>query len=221
MDLDKAIETITGKAAIAAQRHDEATAQIAEAEDLDRRIGGAQPHVEALGELISLLKDGKFVAAVVGERQQSLLGIATGLLRGMTLGRFSFGPEFQIYDAHTGSLRDVRTLSGGETFQASLALALAVVEQASGTGGRADALFLDEGFGTLDQDALALALDALAAQVSAGRLVVIISHMRAVAQHVPALLKVEKTPAGSTIQWADDEERADLADGSYLDGLQV
>jgi exonuclease SbcC len=220
MELDDAVETVTGTAAIAARKRDEATAQVAEAEDLDRRVGEARPHVEALGELVALLKDGKFVAAVVRERQRSLLGTATGLLRQMTLGRFGFGPEFQIFDAHTGVLRDVRTLSGGETFQASLALALAVVEQASSTGGRADALFLDEGFGTLDQNALAYALDALTTQVNAGRLVVVISHMRAVAQHVPALLKVEESPAGSTIRWADDAERADLADESYVDNLQ-
>ena len=66
-------------------------------------------------------------------------------------------------DAHTGEERAVQSLSGGETFQASLALALAVAEsvQAHAGGVHLDALFIDEGFGTLDPDALELAMDEL------------------------------------------------------------
>ncbi|MET8358871.1 SMC family ATPase [Micromonospora sp. NPDC005171] len=207
-----AYDDAVGRRAIAVETYDTALAQIPVMDDLVRRIQSTQPHLDGLTALIDLLGNGKFGAAVVQERQQTLLGAATAIIRGMTLGRFAFGPDFQIFDAHTGSLRDVKTLSGGETFQASLALALAVVEQASSSGGKAESLFLDEGFGSLDQTALTYALDALSTQVAAGRLVVVISHMLAVAQHVPALLRVSNTAAGSTVRWATDAELLELAD---------
>ncbi|HZM74559.1 MAG TPA: SMC family ATPase [Candidatus Limnocylindrales bacterium] len=215
----EALNEAIGHEAIARESQDNATKQIAEADHLDGRILATQPHLDGLNDLVALLSDGKFVAAAVHERQQTLLGNATSLLRDMTLGGYAFGPNFQIFDRHNGVLRDVKTLSGGETFQASLALALAVVEQASSSGGRAESLFLDEGFGSLDQAALSYALDALSTQVTAGRLVVVISHMRAVAQHVPALLRVTKSTTGSSVRWATESELADLADEAYGDGL--
>jgi exonuclease SbcC len=137
----------------------------------------------------------------------------------MSLVRFAFGADFQVWDEHTCRLRDVKTLSGGETFQASLALALALVEHASSSGGRAEALFLDEGFGTLDQTALAEALDALSTQANAGRLVVVISHMLAVAQHVTSLIRVTKSPIGSSLRWASETELVALADAADAEGL--
>lgn len=193
--------------------------QIDIVDDLQSRLDATKPHLDALAELVRLLADGQFVAAAVAERQRTLLATSTSILREVTAGRFAFGPDFRIYDNYTGLLREVKTLSGGETFQASLALALAVVEQASTTGGRSESLFLDEGFGTLDQAALSYALDALSTQVTAGRLVVVISHMRAVAQQVPALLRVTKSATGSAVRWATAEELAQLADESYGDGL--
>ncbi|MCP2323446.1 exonuclease SbcC [Hamadaea flava] len=193
--------------------------QIDIVDDLQSRLDATKPHLDALAELVRLLADGQFVAAAVAERQRALLATSTSILREMTAGRFAFGPDFRIYDNYTGQLREAKTLSGGETFQASLALALAVVEQAGASGGRSESLFLDEGFGTLDQAALSYALDALSTQVTAGRLVVVISHMRAVAQQVPALLRVTKSATGSAVRWATDEELAQLADESYGDGL--
>jgi exonuclease SbcC len=210
--IDAAYDDAVGRRAVAVETRDTALAQIPILDGLQHRIAAVQPHLDALNVLVELLGDGKFAKAAVKERQQDLLGAATSIIRGMTLGRFAFGPDFQIYDAHTGSLRDVKTLSGGETFQASLALALAVVEQASSSGGKAESLFLDEGFGSLDHNALSYALDALSTQVTAGRLVVVISHMLAVAQHVPALLRVSKSAAGSTVRWATDTELHELAD---------
>lgn len=207
-----AYDEAVGRRAIALNTHDTALTQIPLMDDLVHRIESTQPHLDGLTTLVELLGNGKFGAAVVQERQQTLLGAATAIIRSMTLGRFAFGPDFQIFDAHTGRLRDVKTLSGGETFQASLALALAVVEQASSSGGKAESLFLDEGFGSLDQTALTYALDALSTQVAAGRLVVVISHMLAVAQHVPALLRVSKAATGSTVRWATDAELLELAE---------
>ncbi|NED50933.1 SMC family ATPase [Micromonospora aurantiaca] len=217
--LEEAFNDAIGRKAVADSTYQDATAKIIEYDNLVARLEIAQPHVDGLDALVKLLGDGKFVADVVHERQQTLLGTATGLLRGMSLGRFAFGADFQVWDEHTCRLRDVKTLSGGETFQASLALALALVEHASSSGGRAEALFLDEGFGTLDQTALAEALDALSTQASAGRLVVVISHMLAVAQHVTSLIRVTKSPIGSSLRWASEAELGALADAADAEGL--
>ena len=102
--------------------------------------------------------------------------------------------------------RPVRTLSGGETFEASLALALALAaELASGgeTGGKQlpiDALFLDEGFGTLDPenlDKVAASIETLGGQ---GRLVGIVTHVVELAERMPVRFRVSKTPSGSVVE---------------------
>jgi len=94
----------------------------------------------------------------------------------------------------------VSTLSGGETFQASLALALAVadaVEQHAG-GIRMEALFIDEGFGSLDPDALELAMDELDALRAGGRMVGVISHVAGLQERIRTGIRVEPSEHGST-----------------------
>jgi exonuclease SbcC len=189
-----------------------ARAQIALARELDRRIGGGRPLVEALRELARLLTDGKFIGHVVDRKQQSLLIVASKLLGEMTKNRYGFSQEFQVVDRLTGEPRSVMTLSGGETFLASLALALGLVELAGREGGRLDALFLDEGFGALDANALSEALEALQNQAAKGRLVAVISHLFAVAEGIDRILKVDATAAGSRAHWLTDTERAALLD---------
>ena len=93
-------------------------------------------------------------------------------------------------------------MSGGETFQASLALALAVadaVEQHSG-GVRLDTLFIDEGFGSLDPDALELAMDELDKLRSGGRMVGLISHVGGLKERVHTGIEVTPTAGGSTLR---------------------
>lgn len=112
------------------------------------------------------------------------------------------GLDLRVHDAHTGERRDVSTLSGGETFQASLALALAVadaVQQHSG-GVRLDALFIDEGFGTLDPDALELAMDELDALRAGGRMVGVISHVGTMQERIRTGVRVIPSEDGSTVQ---------------------
>jgi exonuclease SbcC len=112
------------------------------------------------------------------------------------------GLSIVVVDAWTGAERDVRTLSGGETFQASLALALAVVDvvQQHAGGVHIDALFVDEGFGTLDADALDQAIAELERLREGGRLVGIISHVAALHGRIPAGIEVVKAAAGSTVR---------------------
>ena len=98
--------------------------------------------------------------------------------------------------------RSVRTLSGGETFLASLALALALADQvrAISVTDRAglDSLFLDEGFGTLDPESLRTVIDAIEQLGGDGRLVGVITHVRELAEQFPRV-EVEKSPRGSRV----------------------
>ena len=181
--------------------------QIPLAAELDDKIGRASDLVAALDELWSLLSDNKFVAYVVARKQRVLLAVASELLGSMTGRRFGFSESFEIIDRLTGMPRGVKTLSGGETFLASLALGLGLVELAGRGGGRLDALFLDEGFGSLDANSLAEALEALMSQAKSGRLVAVISHLRSVAENMEHVLAVRRGPDGSHVHWLGGDER--------------
>ena len=198
---------------------DRATTQQPIVTELERRITTAAPTVAALADLSSLLTDGKFIANAVRQRQTALLAAASDTLLTISGGKFGFGENFQIIDTDTGRGRDVKTLSGGETFQASLALALAVVELASRAAGRVDSLFLDEGFGSLDAGVLQDALNALAAHSNDGRVVTIISHMRTIAEITDHVLVVEKTFTGSRCHWASPDERDRIVNDDLNRGL--
>ena len=112
---------------------------------------------------------------------------------------------FMVVDhRNADELRSVRTLSGGETFLASLSLALSladhVAQLATGTSARLDALFLDEGFGTLDHDTLdvvAAALEELGAQ---GRTVGLVTHVRELAERMPVRFEIRRTGETSTVE---------------------
>jgi len=187
-----------------------ATEQIPQVAELVTKIKQGQDLLEALDELTRVLADGKFVAYVVVRKQQALLAIATEVLGSMTGNRYGFSETFEIVDRLTGLPRGVKTLSGGETFLASLALALGLVELAGRGGGRLDALFLDEGFGSLDANSLTEALDALGRQAETGRLVAVISHLRSVAEAMDRVLAITATPAGSRAHWLGGDEREEL-----------
>lgn len=111
------------------------------------------------------------------------------------------GLGLQIMDAHTGSPRPAQSLSGGETFLASLALALGLAEVVTARAGgvKLDTLFIDEGFGSLDEDTLDLAMRTLDELRQGGRTVGLISHVAAMKEQLPAQLVVEATPQGPSI----------------------
>ena len=114
----------------------------------------------------------------------------------------SAGLNLEILDEFSGQTRPVETLSGGESFLASLALALglaAVVQNRSG-GINLDTIFIDEGFGTLDSETLDFAISTIIEQ-SGGRLVGIISHVEELKRQMPVRLEVTKTKTGSTAKF--------------------
>lgn len=112
------------------------------------------------------------------------------------------GLGLRVHDTYNGQQRDVRTLSGGETFQASLCLALGVADAVSAhTGGvRLEALFVDEGFGTLDAEALQLAMDELDRLREGGRTVGLISHVAALRERIRVGIEVVPSEHGSTVR---------------------
>ena len=130
----------------------------------------------------------------------------------MTAGRYSLrvyggterhsakaGLGLRVFDAHTGQEREVQTLSGGETFQASLALALGVADTVSRHSGgvRMETIFVDEGFGTLDAESLQMAMDELDRLREGGRAVGIISHIPGLRERIQVGIEITASERGS------------------------
>lgn len=112
------------------------------------------------------------------------------------------GLELDVYDRYTGSARPASTLSGGETFLASLSLALGfsdvVMSEAGGI--HIDAMFVDEGFGSLDEEACQRAVEVLDTLSSDHRMIGIISHVGDLKDRIPRQVRVSKKPEGSTLE---------------------
>jgi exonuclease SbcC len=121
------------------------------------------------------------------------------------------GLGLEIADAFTGQARPAQSLSGGETFLASLALALGLAEVVTARAGgvRLDTLFIDEGFGSLDEETLELAMRTLDELRQGGRTVGVISHVAAMKEQLPAQLSVEATPHGPSVILQDTVVPAD------------
>lgn len=111
------------------------------------------------------------------------------------------GLDLEVFDSGTGAWRDVSSLSGGESFLASLALALGLsdVVQAQSGGIRLDAMFIDEGFGSLDENLLSLALQMLSKLADGSRLIGVISHVAELREAIPSQIVISKTESGSTL----------------------
>jgi exonuclease SbcC len=202
--------------ALSARRaRDTAAAAVPAAAELDADIVPGRQMVEDLRALERSLTDGAFPRYAIGLRQAALLAVATEILGDMTGDRFGFSHRFEIVDVPAGRRRSPRTLSGGETFLASLALSLALVELTGRAGGLVECLFLDEGFGALDPGALDQALSELERRAAGGRLVGVISHVPAVAERIESVLHVTNDPAtGSHVRLLDGAERERLLEGA-------
>jgi len=153
-------------------------------------------------------------AFVLAARLEEVAEAASHRLLAMTAGRYRLahndtrrgggksGLGLVAQDAWTGQDRDTSTLSGGETFLASLALALGLADvvTAEAAGVTIEALFVDEGFGTLDEETLEEVMSVLDTLREGGRLVGIVSHVTELRQRIPAQLHVRKGRTGSTVQ---------------------
>ncbi|KHO40034.1 AAA family ATPase [Clostridium tetani] len=114
-------------------------------------------------------------------------------------GRRQEGLELEVFDNYTGKARHVKTLSGGESFKASLSLALGLADviQSYAGGISLDTIFIDEGFGTLDPESLDNAIETLVELQNGGRLVGIISHVPELKERIDSILEIIPTKEGS------------------------
>lgn len=119
-------------------------------------------------------------------------------------GRKQLGLDINVFDNHTGRERSAHTLSGGETFYASLSLALGLADMALQQSGglQMDAMFIDEGFGSLDAETLDMAIKTLVNLHREGRMVGIISHVPELRERITTRLEIQKTSSnGSRATW--------------------
>lgn len=146
---------------------------------------------------------------------EEILNAANVRLRKMTAGRYEMyrtkevgdgrvkdNLEIEVLDFYTGKHRSIRTLSGGESFKASLSLALGLsdVIQAMSGGIRVDTLFIDEGFGALDSESLDQACETLMGLVETERLVGIISHVPELRERISKQIVIERAGSGSSLK---------------------
>jgi exonuclease SbcC len=151
-------------------------------------------------------------AYVLAARLEEVAAAASVRLRRMTQGRYELvhtdgaarggvraGLGLLARDAWSGQDRDTATLSGGETFLASLALALGLADVVTAEAGGTpiEALFVDEGFGTLDEETLDEVMDVLDGLREGGRVVGLVSHVSELRQRIPAQVEVRRTRSGS------------------------
>lgn len=152
---------------------------------------------------------------VLAARLEEVAIAATARLRRMSDGRYSFvhsdaagshgkrgGLGLDVLDDYSGRVRSAKTLSGGEIFLASLALALGLADVVAAETGAAllETLFVDEGFGMLDADTLDEVMNALDELREGGRIVGLVSHVEELRQRIPTRLRVHKSRTGSTVE---------------------
>jgi exonuclease SbcC len=169
--------------------------------DLANGVGGQRMSFQRY-VLSTLLEE---VLAATTQRLQVMSKGRYELRRAITAAdkRAAAGLDLEAYDQYTGTVRPVTTLSGGESFLTSLALALGLsdVVQSYAGGIRLDAIFVDEGFGTLDTEALDFAIRALKDLQQSGRMVGIISHVTELREWIDARLEVKAGAVGSVAEF--------------------
>jgi exonuclease SbcC len=194
--------------AVAARKDVEALGvRIDERRTLEREIADDTRSLTLYRTLGRELRADRFVAFVLEESMTRLAVQASDELRRISGGRYSLvakNGSFEVIDHHNADeRRSVATLSGGETFLASLSLALALstgLRDLAGTAaGRLEAIFIDEGFGALDPEALDVAVDALERLRESERMIGVITHLPTLADRIPAGLDVAKNGSSSRI----------------------
>jgi exonuclease SbcC len=200
---------VAGAAAAARIAAEHAADRFHERKRLHKQKDEAAEQAQVATTLANLLRSDAFQQWLLESALTSLVADASDLLLDMSSGQFELrlqSKDIEVIDHNDAdSTRSVRTLSGGETFQASLALALALSRQVSSLAAsgaaKLESIFLDEGFGTLDEtslDVVAATLENLAA--TGERMVGVITHVPALADRIPVRFQVTRTGAKSHIE---------------------
>lgn len=183
---------------------------------IDEQIHEEEKAFQELVDLYEVMKGDNesrisFERYILIEYLEQIVQIANERLRKLSNGQFYLkrservekrnrqsGLGLDVYDAYTGQTRDVKTLSGGEKFNASLCLALGMADviQAYEGGISIETMFIDEGFGSLDEESLTKAVDALIDLQKSGRFIGVISHVQELKNVMPAVLEVTKQKDG-------------------------
>lgn len=188
--------------------HQHAVDRRKEMADLEKQVKDLRAAEAVAAELGRLLRSDGFERWLMEEAVGDLKERASDRLLELSNGQYSFatdGTDFDVCDHHSADeVRGAKTLSGGETFLASLALALALTdgqaEMAPEGSPGLDSLFLDEGFGTLDPDTLDVVAAAIEELGATGRMVVIVTHIRDLAERIPVRFEVTKGPTTSSVE---------------------
>jgi exonuclease SbcC len=191
------------------QRLTRLKADIEHAEGLRQERDLIKKDYDVADDLAKMLQANRFQDFVQAEALQTLAADGSRRLEELSAGRYRLkvedkGRDFEVIDQwNADQPRSVKTLSGGETFLASLALSLALAESLPGLAASRrvvlDSIFLDEGFGSLDPEALDRAADALDALRNENRMVCVVTHLQDLAQRLPARIVVTKSESGSTV----------------------
>ncbi len=197
----------TRDATSAKDRADSIREKLANAEALVEQVAEHRTRAEVFGVLAAELRADRLIAFLQVEALQLLAAAGSERLATLSMGRYRLefeDDEFSVVDTWNGEeRRSARTLSGGETFLASLALALALSEQVRSLAvtekARLDSLFLDEGFGTLDPETLEVVVEAIEQLGGDGRMVGVITHIQELAARLPARIDIQKSPRGSVL----------------------
>ena len=181
----------------AAAHVNELEERIAAASDLERRVLETDARRGTAKRLADDLQPSRFLGFLLQEERAELAELGSEHFEQLTDSayRFTDDDRFEILDLNAaGTKRKADSLSGGETFLASLALALALAEMVARGGGRLDSFFLDEGFGSLDPDHLDRAMEGIGRLVSADdrRLVVLVSHVAEMREAIEDLIVLDK-----------------------------
>lgn len=207
-NLVEAVVTAHTEAERAAKDIETAIAAVEEMRAKVDELGREYEVAHELGLHLSA-KPGRFVSWIVNEALERLVAGATEILRDLSNGQYALQVDengtFYVADQHNaGERRSARTLSGGETFLASLSLALALADQlgelAAEGAAKLEAIFLDEGFGTLDPETLETVAATVENLAAGGRMVGVITHVRELAERIEVQFQVRKDVRTSTVE---------------------
>lgn len=184
----------------AEQRIKQLKSRIRQESKLTKRVSEGETARNLVARLAKDLEPSRFLAFLLEEHRAELAELGSEHFEQLTAGdyRFTADDQFDIVDLNAaGAVRRADSLSGGETFLASLALALGLAEIVARGGGRLDSFFLDEGFGSLDPEHLDLAMDGIGRLVVENdrRLVVLVSHVPEMSEAIEDLIVLDKDEA--------------------------
>ncbi|MBR0567674.1 SMC family ATPase [Azoarcus sp. L1K30] len=214
------LDVVLGELGQRKVERDKIVSALAKLAEIDRETGSIEVEYRVAGHLAAIANgdNGRnltFQRYVLAALLDDVLRAASLRLRAMSRGRYllqrrdevadarrAAGLDLEVMDDYTGRARPVSTLSGGEGFMASLALALGLsdVVQAYAGGVQLDTLFIDEGFGSLDPESLDMAMKALIDLQQRGRMVGVISHVDEMKQQIDVAIDVVQGTRGSRVR---------------------